>query len=217
MLHEFRGGWLPRLCAMCEECQQSRSWSSYLRNLLKLRYRSLEPPLPSLCRISAYTLTACRTGTWSSEAPLTVTGARAHTDIHGQRRTQGRARVSTRRFEACTYQKCRRFSSRRENLGESVEVRREAKSSEYRYERLSGAPAGSQRNKWTPWRQGQRSRAQIGRRRWGLTPTCFNYSAYGDTKRLSTETFLLIMTYYRLIMRQRSLLPEAKPARLSKP
>lgn len=92
----------------------------------------------------------------------------------------------------------------------------EAKSSEYRYERLSGAPAGSQRNKWTPWRQGQRSRAQIGRR-WGLTPTCFNYSAYGDTKRLSTETFLLIMTYYRLIMRQRSLLPEAKPARLSKP
>lgn len=162
---------------MCGKCQQSRSWSSYLRNLLELRYSSLEPPLPSPCRISAYTLTACRTGTWSSETPLTVTEARAHTYIHtrAETHTRARARVSTRRFEACTYQKCRRFSPRRENLGESGEVRREAKSSEYRYERRSGAPAGSQRNKWTPWRQGQRSRAQIGRR-WGLTPTCFTYS-----------------------------------------
>lgn len=212
MLHEFRGGWLPRLCAMCEKCQQSRSWSSYLRNLLELRYRSLEPPLSSVSHLCLHvdSLSHGHLKLWNPAYSY------RSTSIHGQRRTQGRARVSTRRFEACTYQKCRRFSSRRENLGESVEVRREAKSSEYRYERLSGAPAGSQRNKWTPWRQGQRSRAQIGRR-WGLTPTCFNYSAYGDTKRLSTETFLLIMTYYRLIMRQRSLLPEAKPARLSKP
>lgn len=185
----------PHICVICWSCATEASSHPSLLCVASL---------PTRWQPVARALEALKPRLQLQEHEHTRTGAGA------------RARVSTRRFEACTYQKCRRFSSRRENLGESVEVRREAKSSEYRYERLSGAPAGSQRNKWTPWRQGQRSRAQIGRR-WGLTPTCFNYSAYGDTKRLSTETFLLIMTYYRLIMRQRSLLPEAKPARLSKP